>query len=1011
MNNTNPEPSEFTFSFLCSLFRQISRIKPRSLNAPRIKRDEEPPAVKLFTQWVTHLRNRFGPLSPGTTGICFRLIFPEEDHKRKYDMKESRLSEMLASCYGFSKAKFAQWDHSDASGCLGQELRSILEQTNTNDDDFISPKTIYQVDDLLNELSACCAYTDASIIKLYPKNGRRKRKDIMRDLFCEMRPDDAAWLAQIILKDLRPLLYPLEEMHFTVSLKFFNTKAVAMLSKGQAMRIWDPSKTMQNACRVFSDLDRAADIFDTPPDQRPKLVPVIGTMVESTKAQKCINVLSLLKASRKIWAEIKYDGERAQIHVELRDGRPPHITIFSKSKRDSTLDRHFVHDIIREALGFTDGSSSGRIKENVILDAEMVAFNGDKIDEFWRIRQLIETTAYGIRGKIRRRTVDANFESQPSMLSDDGCDTRQLGLVFFDVLSMGSSSKLFTPYHERRQTLESIIHPIPGKALLAERFPIVMSDISEAQESLRTIFAEQVADHQEGLVIKADESRYNDYKLPWVKLKKDYIPGHGDSIDMVLVGASWEKNRARELRVGPDTYTTFYIGSFKDKFAPKPELEVFYTASYGLTRDKLEELNFMIHSAETVSYPFSKRNEPKNYTFSLLKGLNPPSVLLQEPLLVELFGAGFTKFPGSKHYELRFPRIQKWFRPSERNWRNALDLRSLHDLARQVVGRDRSNKDADDAINDIWGDPRSPGVKCPLKRQEAASRWAEQFRWLDEGKKGSLTEPDPPTPSKRPRATSIVNASTTVTIRAPPRPKLQMEIERREQGLVSSSSAANSQGAVLDVINRALTPTSPTRRLGLTSIQTPISALRPPPSNHHQLLDNSKSSNQTPFSHERYPGPPTPSSSPVAAQPLKLTYHRQEKANPCTENLTMKGGATSYFAHFHVWFMKSKNKPSQSCETCRPLRKMVLTDRKVHSLNSLVLACGWEQAPPGAYVNKGAIIALCGDDDMIEKVQALAQNIQSLPSKNASERKPIFIFNCKSFDSGGTTPIPIFKLH
>jgi hypothetical protein len=32
------------------------------------------------------------------------------------------------------------------------------------------------------------------------------------------------------------------------------------------------------------------------------------------------------------------------------------------------------------------------------------------------------------------------------------------------------------------------------------------------------------------------------------QLKKDYIPGHGDSLDMVLLGASWDKDRARELR-------------------------------------------------------------------------------------------------------------------------------------------------------------------------------------------------------------------------------------------------------------------------------------------------------------------------------------------------------------------------------------------------------------------------------------------------------------------------------
>jgi len=107
---------------------------------------------------------------------------------------------------------------------------------------------------------------------------------------------------------------------------------------------------------------------------------------KSEKGQGCVHALEFLRGSSKVWAETKYDGERAQIHVEIRpDGTSSHITIFSKSKRDSTNDRNGVHTLIRSALGL-DGtcqrrrSGSYKVTQNVILDAEMVAFRGNRVD-------------------------------------------------------------------------------------------------------------------------------------------------------------------------------------------------------------------------------------------------------------------------------------------------------------------------------------------------------------------------------------------------------------------------------------------------------------------------------------------------------------------------------------------------------------------------------------------------------------------------------------------------------
>lgn len=101
----------------------------------------------------------------------------------------------------------------------------------------------------------------------------------------------------------------------------------------------------------------------------------------------CAEALELLRGSDRIWAETKYDGERAQIHVEVQSDNSSHITIFSKSKRDSSQDRYAVHDIVRRALGLLSPNPQKRkeikmiqVKHNVVLDAEMVAFRGVQVD-------------------------------------------------------------------------------------------------------------------------------------------------------------------------------------------------------------------------------------------------------------------------------------------------------------------------------------------------------------------------------------------------------------------------------------------------------------------------------------------------------------------------------------------------------------------------------------------------------------------------------------------------------
>ncbi|KAF8343411.1 hypothetical protein F5887DRAFT_1062181 [Amanita rubescens] len=662
------------------------------------------PALRVFVCWVDELRRRFTLLPAGTTRSVFRLLFPEEDVQRKYGMQEKLLCTHLAQCTSVPIEELRRWDVEGFSGCLGQEFqKALLTRSSTEDQSIESPLSISDVDNLLDELASTSEYSAFSLRSNNPTP--RTPQTILRQLYRSLSPSDASFVTQIILKDLRPLLYPLPSDHYTSALTSYNSNSVQPLSVEDAMRIWDVSGQLLKAYRLKPVIDSVTIASE----DSVNLLGMVGSFIQIPKSQKgrsCLHALSYFKQAKRVWVETKYDGERAQIHLEILPTGESKITIFSKSKRNSTQDREAIHGTIQRAVGMSGTQPTERFKCNIVLDAEMVACHGNAID-----------------GKA----------------SNDDRD-RHLGLVFFDILVLDSLPLTQLPYSQRRELLESVIETSVGHIFLAERTPIDLTT-ANPERQLQATFAQSIASFEEGVVLKADESTYHDYRLPWVKLKKDYIPGYGDAVDLVILGASWDKKRGRELRVPPTTYTTFYIGALANakqidaNSTLKPHFYVYFTVSYGLTREQLEDLNFSIKSLGTL--PYRQLLDSMGYTFTLSPSLPvPPAVVFAQPLLAELVGAGFTKSVNCKYYELRFPRFSRVYRMAERTWRDGVDLPGLQEIAMRCVGKDRPLKDVDDWCNELWGTSSSPSVRSRLKRKASVDIWQHRLASLDGDSKG-----------------------------------------------------------------------------------------------------------------------------------------------------------------------------------------------------------------------------------------------------------------------------------
>lgn len=203
---------------------------------------------------------------------------------------------------------------------------------------------------------------------------------------------------------------------------------------------------------------------------------------------------------RRFTCEYKYDGERAQIH-RLPDGR---TLVFSRNSENMTQK-------YPDLIGFLDQIAAEATREYVI-DCEVVAWDP----------QAQRLLPFQILSTRKRKDVTA-----------DNIEVR-VCLFAFDMLYLNGASLLESPLADRRRALTAALHPVPGHFYFAQH-----SDGSSVEE-IQGFLEESIEHGCEGLMVKTLEegSTYEPSRRShkWLKVKKDYLEGCGDSLDLVVIG-------------------------------------------------------------------------------------------------------------------------------------------------------------------------------------------------------------------------------------------------------------------------------------------------------------------------------------------------------------------------------------------------------------------------------------------------------------------------------------------
>lgn len=654
----------FKFAFLGDLLSSLEA--NRTAKAASTARKDEPDfqtIAKWFARHDRHVNH------PDTDRLALlSCMFPERRPDRVYWLQATSLTRVIGRCLGLGSSRISDLDRWREPGGpdLGQCVENVMRQAENvvqHDRDVL----VEEVDEALNLIASRCRFSGPQVRR---QHTAVDLDTVLSSLYRRLSSRDAKWLTRMILKSYGPVTLPekytLERFHFLLPqlLQFQNTfKGALEILNSEPMNHFPPRpdrKLAASLCAIALD------------HIRPRTGIKVGRpdYFKARSIKHCIQMTS----RRRMSVERKYDGEYCQIHIDFTNKQTP-IQIFSKSGKDSTSDRSGIMSTVEESLHI--GSPQCKFTQRCILEGELLVWSDKRADiaDFHKLRKFLPRSGTFIG-------VDSDSPPQPY---------EHLMIVFFDILLLDDNVCLRRPHRERRLLLKNTVHSIHGRSAIAEQ-EILDFDKPESYRWLETSFSNAITRRWEGLVLKACDEPYfsmgpigvDNSSGRWIKLKKDYIPGLGDTIDLVLIGGHYNATDAALLPIPKRlSWTNFLVACLLNKedvlqARDVPRFRVIdVVGRHCMHRSLMESLNQF--------GDFIARDPKDFHEFEIEYGhdsLPKATKIFKKPFVVELMGSGFEKPSGARYYTLRFPRIMKIH--TDRSFEDAASFRELQVLAEET---------------------------------------------------------------------------------------------------------------------------------------------------------------------------------------------------------------------------------------------------------------------------------------------------------------------------------------
>ncbi|XP_069395877.1 DNA ligase 3 isoform X2 [Paralichthys olivaceus] len=352
------------------------------------------------------------------------------------------------------------------------------------------------------------------------------------------------------------------------------------------------------------------------------------TPVQPMLAEACKSIeQAMKKCPNGMYSEIKYDGERVQVH---KNGDV--FSYFSRSLKP-VLPHKVAHFKEYIPQAFPGGHS-------MILDAEVL---------------LIDTNTskplpFGTLGVHKK----AAFQDA------------KVCLFVFDCIYFNGVSLMERPLRERRKFLHDNMVEVPNRILFSE-----MKHVTRARD-LADMITRVIREGLEGLVLKDIKGPYEPGKRHWLKVKKDYLNegAMADTADLVVLGAFYGKGSNGGIM------SSFLMGCYD------PDSKKWCTVtkcSGGYDDATLARLQ-----KELDMIKISKDPSKIPGWLKIIKNYYPDFIICnpEKAPVWEITGAEFSKseMHTADGISIRFPRMTRI--RDDKDWKSATNLHQLKELFR-----------------------------------------------------------------------------------------------------------------------------------------------------------------------------------------------------------------------------------------------------------------------------------------------------------------------------------------